>query len=294
MPAVTTGEIVRESGKNGYAVGAFNVTNIVQMEAVIAASVANRSPLILQTSVTPSKFLGPDVWGAAYRAIALRSPIPIALHLDHCTDPDYCRVCMESGYSGVMFDGSSLDLEENIRRTRLVVSYGRALGVAVEGELGVVSGVEDELVVSDDGQQLCDPAQAERFVTETGLDLFAPAIGTAHGVYKTADPKVDFDRFARIQEHLNGESLRYPLVVHGGTGLPEATVLRLVAIGGAKLNVSTELKHVLIDALHTYIDSHRHEYNPGKVDTAVHTAIKEAVTRWQRILGSVGRAGGIA
>lgn len=294
MPAVTTGEIVRESGKSGYAVGAFNVTNIVQMEAVIAASIANQSPLILQTSVTPSKFLGPDVWGSAYRAIASRSPIPIALHLDHCTDPDYCRTCMESGYSGVMFDGSGYEFEENIRLTRLVVSYGRALGVAVEGELGVVSGVEDELIVSDEGQQLCDPTQAERFVTETGIDLFAPAIGTAHGVYKTADPQVDFDRFASIQEQLNGAGLRFPLVVHGGTGLPESTVRRLVAIGGAKLNVSTELKHVLIDALYSYIDTHRTEYNPGKVDTAVHRATIEAVTRWQTILGSVGKAGGKA
>ena len=122
--------------------------------------------------------------------------------------------------------------------------------------------------VVEDESQLCDPRSAVDFIIRSGVDLFAPAIGTAHGVYKTADPRVDFQRFEMIKRAIHDKGLSVPLVVHGGTGLPDATVERLIELGGTKFNVSTDLKHTLIDTSAEYLDLHRDEYNPGKLDTA--------------------------
>jgi tagatose 1,6-diphosphate aldolase GatY/KbaY len=160
----------------------------------------------------------------------------------------------------------------------------------VEGELGTVSGVEDQIAVAEDEAQLCNPEQAVEFVERTGVDLLAPAIGTAHGVYKTADPKVDFERFGRIFALINGQGVRTPLVVHGGTGLPREYVRRLIELGGSKFNVSTDLKHALIDSVYDYISAHREEYDPGKVDLAVKAGIREKVSYWIDMLGSEGKA----
>jgi len=291
MSIATAKEILMPAAQHGYAVGAFNVTNLIQLEAVVEAAIEKRAPLIIQTSVAPARFLGPHVLVAVYRALAESAPIPIALHLDHCEDVAYCQQCADAGYTNIMIDASKQDFGENIRRTRAVCDYCHNLGgISVEGELGTVSGVEDQIKVVEDEAALCNPAQAVEFVARTGVDLLAPAIGTAHGVYKTADPRVDFERLRQINELLNGRGVRVPLVVHGGTGLPADTVRRLVAVGGAKFNVSTELKHTLIDATFDYIAAHRDEYNPGKIDKAVKDAVRRAVAHWIDILGSAGKA----
>ncbi len=189
-----------------------------------------------------------------------------------------------------MIDASKEPFEENIRQTKEVVDYCHALGgVSVEGELGTVSGVEDQVKVAEDAAQLCDPSQALDFVERTGVDLLAPAIGTAHGVYKTKNPKVDFERFAKIARAINGAVIRTPLVIHGGTGLPPDYVSKLIELGGSKFNVSTDLKRTLIDATYGYISEHREEYNPGKVDVAVKDAIRTKVNEWIDMLGSAGR-----
>jgi tagatose 1,6-diphosphate aldolase GatY/KbaY len=276
----------------GYAVGAFNVTDIIQMEAVIETAVARRTPVIIQTSVTPAKFLRPEVIVAAFRALAGPAPVPACLHLDHCTDAEYAKRCAELGYTNVMFDGSKLDFDENVRVTREVVEHCHGLGdITVEGELGTVSGVEDQVRVSETEAELCDPARSREFVERSGVDLFAPAIGTAHGVYTTENPKIDFDRFQKIQELVNGREIIAPLIVHGGTGLKPEVVKRLVALGGAKFNVSTDLKHAWIDATYDYIAAHRAEYNPGKIDIAAKQAVIERVNYWIDLLGCDGKAG---
>ncbi len=291
MSIATAKELLVEATKGKYSVGAFNVTNLVQMEAVIQVHVEKKAPLIIQTSVTPSKFLHRDVFVAIFRTLAQSAPIPIALHLDHCRDVEYCKQCADSGYTNIMIDASREEFEENVRQTKEVVDYCHALGgVSVEGELGTVSGVEDQIKVAADEAQLCNPEQAVEFVERTGVDLFAPAIGTAHGVYKTADPKIGFDRFEQIFQLLNGDGVRTPLVVHGGSGLPEEYVRRLVALGGAKFNVSTDLKHALIDSTYAYISENRDEYNPGKVDIAMQAAIRAKVGEWIDMLGSAGKA----
>lgn len=291
MSIVNAKEIMVKAVEGKYAVGAFNITSVIQMEAVVQAAVDKRAPLIIQTSVKPSKFLGRKVLVAIYRTLAEEAPVPICLHLDHCTDVEYCKLCADAGYTNIMIDASKQPFDENIRQTKEVVDYCHAIGgISVEGELGTVGGVEDQIIVAEDEAALANPQQAVEFVERTGLDIFAPAIGTAHGVYKTKNPKIDFERLGTINQMLNGNGIKTPLVVHGGTGLPEDYIVKLLANGGAKFNVSTELKHTLIDATYDYISAKRAEYDPGKIDEAVNKAIRAAVGHWIDMLGSAGKA----
>ncbi len=278
MSIVNAKEIMIEAAKGKYCIGAFNVTDLVQWEAVVDAAVEKKAPVIIQTSVKPSQFLGTNVMVAIYRAIASSAPVPICLHLDHCTDVAYCKKCADAGYTNIMIDASKQPYEENISQTKEVVDYCHKAGnISVEGELGTVSGVEDQIIVAENEAALANPAQAVEFVERTGVDIFAPAIGTAHGVYKTKNPKIDFERLGKINQMLNGKTVKTPLVVHGGTGLSEEYIKKLIEMGGAKFNLSTELKRTLIDAKFEYISAHRDEYEPGKIDIAVRDAIRKTV-----------------
>ena len=291
MSIVNAKEIMVEALKGKYAVGAFNVTDLLQFEAVIDAAIETKSPVIVQTSVKPSQFLGTNMMVAIYRQLAESAPVPVCLHLDHCTDIDYCKKCADAGYTNIMIDASKQTYEENIRQTKEVVDYCHKIGgISVEGELGTVSGVEDQVKVSEDEAQLANPQQSVEFCERTGVDIFAPAIGTAHGVYKTKNPKIDFERMATINQMLNGNGIKTPLVVHGGTGLPEDYIKKLLAAGGAKFNVSTELKHTLIDSKFEYISAHRDEYDPGKLDKFVRDETRKAVIHWMQMVESVGKA----
>jgi len=291
MAIVNAKEMLLKATKEKYSVGAFNITNIIQMEAVVEAAVEKKAPLIIQTSVTPSKFLKPRVLAAVFRTLAESAPIPICLHLDHCTDVDFCRTCADAGYTNIMIDASKQVYEENIRQTKEVADYCHRVGdISVEGELGTVSGVEDQIKVTEDEAALCDPETAMSFVEETGIDIFAPAIGTAHGIYKTANPKLDFERLKKISDLFNAQEPRVPLVIHGGTGLKPEVVKKLVSLGGSKFNVSTDLKHVLIDSTFEYISANREEYNPSKVDKAAKEAIIKRINYWIELLGCAGKA----
>ena len=291
MAIVNAKEMLLKATKEKYSVGAFNITNIIQMEAVVEAAIEKKAPLIIQVSVAPSKFLKPKVLAAVYRTLAESAPIPICLHLDHCTDVDFCRTCADAGYTNIMIDASKQVYEENIRQTKEVADYCHRVGdISVEGELGTVSGVEDQIKVSEDEAALCDPETAVHFVEETGIDILAPAIGTAHGIYKTANPKLDFDRLKKIFNLFNSKEPRVPLVIHGGTGLKPEVVKKLVALGGSKFNVSTDLKHVLIDSTFEYISANREQYNPGKVDKAAKEAIIKRIYYWIELLGCAGKA----
>jgi len=291
MSIVNAKEIMIEAARGKYAIGAFNITDLIQLEAVVEAAKEKKAPLIIQTSVKPSKFLDRHVLVAIYRTLAEAAPIPICLHLDHCTDMEYCKQCADAGYTNIMIDASKQTFEENIRQSKEVVDYSHSVGnLSVEAELGTVSGVEDQIKVAEDEAALANPAQVAEFVERTGVDIFAPAIGTAHGVYKTKNPRIDFDRLGKINQILNGGGIKTPLVVHGGTGLPEDYIKRLIEMGGAKFNVSTELKHTLIDTTYEYITANRDEYDPGKIDSAVKDAIRKAVGHWIDMLGSAGKA----
>jgi ketose-bisphosphate aldolase len=281
--------MLQKATKEKYAVGAFNITSLVQMRAFIETASEKKSAIIIQTSVSPAKLFTPEVLAAAFRALAEKSPYPVCLHLDHCTEIDFCKRCADAGYTNIMIDASKQPYEKNLAMTKEVAEYCHKVGdITVEGELGTVVGVEDAIKVGAGEVALCDSSQAEEFVVNTGLDLFAPAIGTAHGLYKKA-PKLDFELLETIAGIINGKTIRAPLVIHGGTGLSEEVTNKLVALGGAKFNVSTEFKHVLIDATYDYIKEHEKEYDPGKIDKAVLEASKKAAAQWMDILGSANR-----
>ena len=291
MSIVNAKEIMIPAAKEGWAVGAFNITDLLQFEAVIDAAMEKKAPVMVVTSVKPSQFLGTNMMVSIFRTLAESAPVPVCLHLDHSTDIDYCKKCADAGYTNIMIDASKQSYEENIRQTKEVVDYCHKVGnISVEGELGTVGGVEDQIKVAEDEAQLANPQQSIEFVERTGVDIFAPAIGTAHGVYKTKNPKVDFERMATIHKMLNSNGIKTPLVVHGGTGLPDDYVVKLLAAGGAKFNVSTELKHTLIDAKWEYINGHRDEYDPGKLDKFVRDATRKAVMHWMDKLGCNGKA----
>ena len=291
MSIVNAKEVMIAAAKEGWAVGAFNITDLLQFEAVIEAAIEKKAPVIVQTSVKPSQFLGTQMMVNIFRTLAESAPVPVCLHLDHCTTVDYCKKCADTGYTNIMIDASKQSYEENIRQTKEVVDYCHSVGnISVEGELGTVGGVEDQIKVAEDEAQLANPEQSVEFVERTGVDIFAPAIGTAHGVYKTKNPKIDFERMAVIHKMLNSNGIKTPLVVHGGTGLPDDYVAKLLAAGGAKFNVSTELKHTLIDAKWEYLSAHRDEYDPGKLDVFVRDATRKAVMHWMDKLGCNGKA----
>jgi ketose-bisphosphate aldolase len=291
MTIVSAKEMLFKASREKYAVGAFNITSIVQMAAVIEAAQEKNAPVIVQTSVTPAKFLKPEVVVAVFRAMANEVSIPVCLHLDHCTDVDFCKKCADLGYTNIMFDGSHYDFDENIRLTRQVSDYCHKIGdITVEGELGTVSGVEDQIKVATDAAQLCDPEKSSEFVERSGIDLFGPAIGTAHGVYHTDNPIIDFDRLGEIFLKLNTPEITVPLVIHGGTGLSDQTVQNLIKNGGSKYNVSTNLKYILIDSTFEYLSTRRSEYDPGKLDKHVKQVTREKIANWIDLLGSTGKA----
>lgn len=291
MAVVNTQDIMIEATKGKYAIAAFNITSVLQMEAVIEGAVELDSPVIIQTSVSPAKQTSPEVFGAAYQVLAKKAAVPVAIQLDHCTDPVFCFRCIEAGYTSVMIDASKHPFDENVRITKEVVQFAHKKGnISVEGELGTVGGVEDQIRVIESEIELCDPESAVKFVRDTDIDNLAPAIGTAHGIYKTRNPKIDTERFKRVAAAMITHNLEVPLVIHGGTGLPRNIVDDLVSSGGSKYNVSTELKHTWLDAAQDYFKNNPGKYDPVLCQKYQWEATKVSVAKWIEILGSKGKA----
>ncbi len=269
----------------GYAVGAFNILDYTSMKAVVESAEELASPVIVQTSVKTVKFWGRGTIVAWMRELAGCVSVPVALHLDHCRDVDYIAGCIEAGWTSVMIDASDRPFEENLLLSRSVTDMARPRNVSVEAELGAIGGVEDDISVEDGDARLADPDQAERFCREIPLDCFAPAIGTAHGVYR-GEPKIAFDRLQTI-----AESTGVPLALHGGTGLSEEVFSRCISLGCAKVNISTQLKHAHIDSFTDYFAARPDEYNPLKNLGAQLDTLKTAVSGNIRLFGGEGKAG---
>lgn len=284
MPLVSSTPLLEKARKEGYAVVAFNVHTLEMLQGVVEAAEETRSPLILQTTVGTVKHLGPEYVAAAARVAADVSNVPIALHLDHCTDFDLIVRCIRAGYTSVMIDASMHPFEENVRQTQRVVEVAKAAGVNIEAELGKVGGVEDDIVVAENEALMADPAECAKFVELTGVPTLAPAIGTAHGIYK-GEPKIDFDRIKRI-----ADLVPLPLVLHGGSGIPEEQVKRCVSLGMAKMNVATELRIVFSDAIKAVFAANPDENDPRKYMIPAKQALKEAAIEKMRLCGAIGRA----
>lgn len=261
-------EELQEAKGHSYAVGAFNIFNHLSARAVISAAEELGLPVILQTSVVTVREFGTSSLGAMLRQLADEASVNVLIHLDHCQDVELVKACVDAGWDAVMYDGSRLSIEENIAGCREVVEYAHRKGVQVEGELGRIVGVEDAVKVSAEDASLAGLEESIRFVRESGIDAFAPAIGTAHGVYK-GTPRINFDLVAQLKD-----AVSTPVVIHGGTGLSEETFRRLIRSGGAKVNVSTAIKHAYLDTCRDYFKDAPEKPDPIGFDRVLSHAIK--------------------
>ncbi|MEC0229539.1 class II fructose-1,6-bisphosphate aldolase [Paenibacillus alba] len=285
MPLISSTHMLQIARKNKYAIGAFNVHTLEMLQAVIEAAVETQSPLIIQSTVGTVKHLGPDYLAAAATVAANRTGLPIALHLDHCTDFQLIVQCIRAGYTSVMIDASMYPFEENVERTRKVMEVAIAAGVNVEAELGKVGGVEDDIVVDERDALLADPEECSQFIERTGVLTLAPAIGTAHGIYK-GEPNIDFARIAQIADRVAA-----PLVLHGGSGIPAEQVRRAVALGMAKMNIATELRIAFTDAIKQVFTANPEENDPRKYMVPAKEAAKRLAIEKMQLCGCVGKAG---
>ena len=282
-PMARTRELVEQALAGGYAVPAINVVNQLTMEAVLAAADELRSPMIVQTSVKTVRSIGLEVLKAMWDTTSARVSVPVALHLDHCPDRLVISDCLAAGWDSVLFDAHELSVEENERQCIEVVAEARGYGANVEGELEGIRSVDDDLGSNDEG-----PTQsletAVGFIERTGVDIFAPAIGNAHGMYR-ARPTLDHQR---ISDLVAATSI--PMALHGGTGLSADQFSDLIARGCAKVNVSTALKIAYMQTNRGYLTEHPDAADPPRLFAHVREAVMEMTRRHIRLFGSEGRA----
>jgi fructose-bisphosphate aldolase class II len=267
-------EILKHAFAERYGVAAFNIVNDVTMQATLAAAAELRSPLIIQVSVKTVKVWGAKLIRLMFAEMANRLPIPATLHLDHCPDIRVIEECLEAGWNSVLYDGSGSSYEECLAQTQKVVALARKYGAAVEGEIEPVKGVEDG-IGSNAEVNVFSIDKAVAFIRSTGIDLFAPAIGTAHGVYR-AEPKINFDRVSELVAAVD-----IPMVIHGGTGLSEEVFRQLIARGAVI---------TFADSLRMYLEKYPKQYDPLKLLAANRDAIKAMAVRFIKIFGSEGKA----
>ena len=234
MALVTTKKMFEKAFEGGYAIGAFNINNMEIIQGVVAAAKAQNSAVILQVSKSALKYAHPKYLKAMVDAAIEETGLDIALHLDHGSDFEVCKDCIEYGFTSVMFDGSHLEYEENVAQTKKIVEYAHERGIVVEAELGKLAGVEDEVNVDAAHATYTDPDQAVDFVKRTGVDSLAIAIGTSHGAYKfKGEAKLDFDRLATITEKLEAAGFHnYPIVLHGASSVDQRCVAMCNEYGG--------------------------------------------------------------
>ena len=284
MPLENFKAMLGKAADAGYAVGAFNILDYNSTKAVVLAAEETTAPVIIQTSAKTVIFWGASAIISWVRQIAGPSSVPIALHLDHCKDLDLIKECIESGWTSVMIDASSKPFEENLSLSKEVVKMARPKNVTVEAELGAIVGVEDDIHVKQQDAHLADPEQAIRFCEDVEPDCFAPAIGTAHGVYKGV-PRIAYDLLEEI-----AAKTAVPIALHGGTGLADDVFKKCISLGCAKVNISTQLKYAFIDGFVAYHNTNNTEYNPLKVIDAQFNELKAGIIEKINLFGSSGKA----
>jgi len=275
--------MLADAEKRGYAVGAFNVGDLADFQAVVQAAEEERSPIIVQIYSGSVDLLGINYIMAMANAAVQSASVPVVLHLDHGRDLEVVKKCIESGFSSVMIDGSRLPLAENIEITRKVVEMAHAAGISAEAELGVVWSGSQEVSESDRKKFLTVPEEAREFVDETNVDALAVAIGSAHGLYKFK-PELDFDRLREIRSIVSTH-----LVLHGGSDLPEEHIRRAIQLGITKVNVATDLAGAYTTAVRKVVAASEGILWPGRVLSATRQEMKELVRAKLRIFGSSGK-----
>lgn len=283
MAIVSLPEIMDTAFEQRYGVAAFNAVDDITMDGLIRAAEESHSPLIIQISVKTVHFWGVDVIKDMFTDMARRVSVPVTLHLDHCPDPVVAETCLTAGWNSVLFDGSGLSYEENFKKTLDIVKMAGKTEAKVEGELVAVAGVEDGVGSEQEGDLL--PIEKEiEFIKETGIYCYAPPIGTAHGFYKAA-PTIRYERIEQLVD-----ATQMPMVLHGGSGLSNEVFGRLIALGAAKVNISTDLKKTYADGFRTYLEEKPTEYNPLKLIGSVRDDVTTMAKSYFKIFGSEGKA----
>lgn len=310
MPLVTTKEMFEKSMKEGFAIGAFNVNNMELIQGIVDAAAENNSPVILQASSSAIKYARINYLMKLVEAAVEEHPnIPIAIHLDHGPDFETCKMCVDNGFTSVMFDGSKYDFEENIALTKKVVDYAHSKGVVVEAELGKLAGIEDDVNVSASDAMYTDPAQAEEFVRRTGVDSLAIAIGTSHGAYKfKGEAKLRFDILKQIKERipntpivLHGASTVIPELVNmcneyggnipGAKGVPDEILHEASISGVSKINVDTDLRLAMTAGIRKVFVEDPSAFDPRKYLIPARELVKETVShKMKDVFGSANKA----
>ena len=284
MPLENMKEMLGKAADEAYAVGAFNILDYNSTKAVVRAAEQENAPVIIQTSAKTVIFWGTSAIISWIKQLAGSSSIPVALHLDHCKDLDLIKDCIASGWTSVMIDASSKPFEENLALSQQVVQMARPKNVTVEAELGAIVGVEDDIHVKEQDAHLADSQQAIQFCQQVRLDCFAPAIGTAHGVYKVV-PKIAYDLLEEV-----ATTTAVPIALHGGTGLADEVFRKCISLGCAKVNISTQLKYAFIDGFVTYHNENNTQYNPLKVIEAQFNQLTAGIIEKIKLFGSSGKA----
>ena len=295
MPLVTTTEMFKKAYEGGYAIGAFNVNNMEIVQGITEAAKEENAPLILQVSAGARKYAKHTYLMKLVEAAIKETDLPIALHLDHGDSFEICKACIDGGFTSVMIDGSHLPFEENIKLTKQVVDYAHDRGVVVEGELGRLAGVEDDVNVSEEDAVYTNPDEVEEFVERTGVDSLAIAIGTSHGAFKfKGEPKLRFDILEEIQRRLPG----FPIVLHGASSVPQQYVEMINKYGGnmpgakgvpedmlrkaasmavCKINIDSDLRLSMTAIVRKFMAENPEAFDPRQYLGAAREAIKEIV-----------------
>ncbi|TEB13652.1 class II fructose-1,6-bisphosphate aldolase [Pelotomaculum propionicicum] len=284
MPLVGVTELLRKAEAGGYAVGAFNCNNMEIVQAITAAAEAENAPVIMQASQGAIKYAGIDYITTMARLAAEQTSVPVALHLDHGTSFEQVVQCVRSGFTSVMIDGSKLSLAENIKLTKRVLDVARAVGVSVEAELGKIGGTEDDITVSERDAFFTDPEEAKIFVSETGVDSLAIAIGTAHGQYK-GTPKLDLERLEKIKSLVG-----IPIVLHGSSGVPDDAIRAAIGLGVRKVNIDTNIREAFTEAARKVLEANPREIDPRKMLGPAREAAINIIREKIRVFGSDNKA----
>ncbi len=311
MPLVTSTEMFQKAYAGGYAIGAFNVNNMEIVQGITEAAKELNAPLILQVSAGARKYANHTYLMKLVEAAVIETGLPICLHLDHGDGFDICKSCIDGGFTSVMIDGSHHPYEENVALTRQVVEYAHARGVVVEGELGRLEGVEDEVKVAAGEGSYTDPDQVYDFVTRTGVDSLAIAIGTSHGAYKFkpgTKPQLRFDILEEVQRRLPG----FPIVLHGASsvipefvemintyggsmpdaiGVPEDMLRKAASMAVCKINIDSDLRLAMTGTIRKYLAENPSHFDPRQYLKPAREAIKQMVAhKIVDVLGCDGKA----
>ena len=311
MPLVTSKEMFEKAYKGGYAIGAFNVNNMEIIQGITGAAAKLKAPVILQVSKGARSYANRTYLMKLVEAAVIETGLPICLHLDHGDSFEICKSCIDDGFTSVMIDASSKPFAENIALTRQVVEYAHDRGVVVEAELGTLAGIEDEVNVSAEDSSYTPPEEVEEFVSKTGCDSLAIAIGTSHGAYKFkpgTKPQLRFDVLEEVEKKLPG----FPIVLHGSSSVPQEFVEKINKFGGnmpgaigvpedqlrkaasmavCKINIDSDLRLAMTASIREYLTMHPDHFDPRQYLKPARQAIEDMVShKIVDVLGCEGKA----